>query len=763
MKLFLQKIVFRKHLKILIIFVILFYSKISYTQYYDFGFVRNDSIIVLKNSGIELKNAWLGGLNNCQFFEMDINLDGIKDLIVFDKHGNKIIPFLKINSPGNQHFKFSPQYEDLFPKFKHWVIGADFNRDNKNDLFTYTIAGIRVWKNISDTILKFELFKSRLNSNYGSGFVNLFVSEVDYPAIYDFDNDGDLDILNFSSLGMYLDYHQNLSFDDYANYDSLTYKINSRCWGKIEENEQSNILTLNSNCFGKCQNTNFKTERHAGSSLFATNLNNDNLPDLLIGDVDYPHLISLINGGTIDTAKIIFQDTLFPNPTKPIRLNSMPCANLIDIDFDNKLDLVISPFDPSRTTSENKNSIWLYKNIATNELPSFEFVKSNFLQDDMLDFGSGAYPVFFDYNNDQLMDILVGNWGSYDSSTYQGLDLVSYHSSSLALLKNIGTQTQPKFKLLTENLGNLKNYKFKGLYPAPIDIDNDGDLDLLIGNENGKLIYLENIDNTGEIPIFANPVLNYQNISVFSYSAPQIFDLDRDNKPDLLLGDSLGKIHYFKNIGTLANPQFSLITDTLGGVNVRNSQVSYYGYSTPCFVRHKDTTILFVGSESGFVYSYKNIDNNLSNKFNLIDDSTYFVRNNMPVPIYQGFRSAVAAADINNDGFLDIVLGNYSGGLTFFFGTDKPYIQTNTNQVEINKVRYSLFPNPSSEILNIYIDNENIKINKITILSINGKTIKEISSNFSKIDISTIKSGFYIIKIDEQNGNENFFKIIINH
>ena len=58
------------------------------------NFERNNSIVVLKTNGDTLKNPWAGGFNSVQFSEIDLNLDGIKDLFVFDRTGNRISTFI---------------------------------------------------------------------------------------------------------------------------------------------------------------------------------------------------------------------------------------------------------------------------------------------------------------------------------------------------------------------------------------------------------------------------------------------------------------------------------------------------------------------------------------------------------------------------------------------------------------------------------------------------------------------------------------------
>ena len=154
---------------------------------------------------------------------------------------------------------------------------------------------------------------------------------------------------------------------------------------------------------------------------------------------------------------------------------------------------------------------------------------------------------------------------------------------------------------------------FKALHPTFGDFDGDGQTDMLCGQEDGTLLIVPHqrlVTGNGAI------IPNYQNIDAGSFSTPVFFDLDRDGRNDLIIGNQRGLLSYYRNTGTITNPIFTRITDTLGGVDARNADQSYYGYSVPCLYRDSlNGTTLFCGSEQGFVFYYKNLDGHLNGIF----------------------------------------------------------------------------------------------------------------------------------------------------
>lgn len=731
-----------------------------------------------KSKGVQVSNEvksvllypWTGGMNSCQFGEIDLNLDGINDLFVFDRHGDRIMTFVNGGTTNEVDYTYAPEYISNFPELFDWAILADYNYDGKMDIFTYAkiLPGIIVYKNISQTELAFELeIYPYLESFQGGGYTNILVTDVDYPGISDIDNDGDLDILTFWGLGAFVEMHQNQSMEKYGTPDSLDYIKTSSCWGQFAENDESNIIYLDT-CQGvaKSINLDLGKDRHTGSTFYLIDLDGDNDKDLVLGDVDYPNLIELINGGDQGSALMISQDTAFPSYNKPVNLFSMPAAAYIDVNNDAINDLILSPFDPSLTTSKNKESVWLYNNQGVNNYPEFDFVDGSFLQSDMIDLGSGAYPLFEDFDGDGLLDMFVSNYGYYMYSNYSpNLFLESVYWSNIALYKNTGTPNDPAFTRITHDFAGLHDYHLIGIFSSFGDIDGDSDMDMIIGQQNGTLWYFENIGDQNIIWDFAEPVKNYLEIDVGEFSTPQFFDLNGDNLLDLVIGEEDGNVNYYENNGTSSGPEFSFITDSLGKINVTDFQVSYQGYSTPFFFKNMENeTNLIVGSESGKIHYYKNIDGNLDGTFEE-NDSLFLLINDEPFELMNGIRTAATMEDINNDGYIDLLVGNYSGGLNYYYGMETPQV-SGFIEPEINKVDCKLYPNPAND--EVFIEFGSAKKTRdvhITVYNMLSKEvlIKHFPSTLDvALSVENLSEGIYICEIIlEGNSKLHIFKRMI--
>lgn len=715
------------------------------------GFEYNAQIPV-KIGATTLKNSWAGGLNFGQFSTIDYDYDGDLDLVVFDRSGDEFVLYEQISIAGTPSYRFVYNSAPLFPSdCLYRTAFVDYDLDGKKDCFTYGIGGIKVYRNIGSagTGLQWQLITPILMSDYVGSYENLFVSASDIPAYVDVDFDGDMDILTFHIGGELVQYHQNQSMELYGIPDSLTFVLKNQCWGRFREDANSNAVILNETVY-PCTNGDVPTPlreqhskdtlktqtRHSGSTLLALDLDNNGVMDLILGDVAYPNITQLTNGGTAPNTNSAMssQNNNYPSAT-PVNLQLFPAMYYEDVDFDGKKDLLVAP--NARTVSENQTSVWFYKNTGTSALPNLTYQTNAFLQNDMIDAGLGSIPVFVDYNGDGLQDLLVSSFFRYKPTLNK--------ESVFELYENTGTASAPEFtRVSTDYLGiSAQNLGLRSV-PTFGDLDGDGDLDMIIGRENGTLLRYSNTAGVGNPLNFGTGVSLTDNLSanitVPAYAHPQLFDLNKDGLLDLIIGKKTGELVYYKNSGNSSSASFELVSTNLGLVDISSTPD---GYASPFFFRVNDTTHLFVGCYEGKLWYYKDIDNNLANgnSFQLVSD--HFL--NMDVGLYSSF----AVADLDNDGLLHLLAGQDLGGL-FHFEAD-PSSTLGMNMIE-NEL-FTIYPNPTHNVIYINGLNPDISINTIKLVDAQGKLIP-VSMENNRIYLDELKAGVYFIELNCDEGVE---------
>jgi len=716
--------------------------------------------VTLKDiTGKPFAMPWAGGLNSCQFGSVDLDMDGKKDLVIFDRHGYRVLPFLNKGGPGEIKFEYAPQYASAFPKMEHWMELVDYDGDGKEDIFTFRYpSGIKVYRNTSTTKLSFTAQPSPvLTSLYGTVSSQIPATNVVYPAIADFDGDGDMDILVFDVFGNHVEMHKNVSMEKYGNLSHLEFIRSTDCWGGFEISTESNMILLNQcapSTNAKDAVTPSSEPKHNGSTFLALDLNNSGLKSILLGDVDYPDIAMLLNGGTPTNALIVAKDSTFPKGVNPIDVPQFPVCALYDVNNDGLKDLLVSPFDPNINKSVNKNSVWLYLNSGTNSAPIYTLYSKNFLQSDMLDLGSGAYPVLADLDGDGLTDILVGNWGIWNGCTRDQYGQINCgFIGSIAYFKNTGTKTNPAFTLMNDDVAGLSSLKLTSLIPTVGDIDGDGQLEVLVGKNDGSFLLLKNRAPKGSPPDFYLVTDNWGNLKVGTESAPQLFDPNNNGKLDLFCGKSNGQISWYKIAGTLQNPQFTLVTDSVGHVNVSDQQL-YLGNSIPHFVRDgKGVTRLYCGSGLGTFHCYGPIDGNWNGYFPPIDNSFG--------DMVFGMRTAIASADLDNDGILDFIVGNFAGGLTYLKGSQLPYVIP----VPSTSMGFTIFPNPVANELTITADSTITSANPalFRLTDLTGRLLisGQLSGTITTMSTSTLSPGLYLLTLmTPSNHRQKVFKVL---
>jgi hypothetical protein len=708
--------------------------------------VYRDTIPVFE-SGTRLLSPWAGGINFSSFTQIDLNLDGKQDIVAYDKicgSGGKLRAYLNVGGVGEAKYKHAFSYQSQFPKVTDWALFFDYNNDGKADLFTNAIGGIKVFKN--NTVgqnLNFTLVKSLLMSNYNPGgtpnMSNLYCNQIALPGIADIDSDGDLDILTYSVFGTKIEYHKNMSQEKYGNSDSLVFNMVDDCWGDITESNCQ--VGLNFCPYMKMYNSiiqdSLNKPLHSGSCIMCFDRNGDGDKDLILGDVSCSDVVFVENEGTSSNAHIGDTTKLYPNyPNKGssnvIKLNSFPCTFNLDVDNDGFKDLLASP--NTIAGSENYQSVWYYKNASSTPTVNFVLQKKNFLQEDMIELGEGAYPVLFDADSDGKKDLIIGNLGYYTINT---------NKSKLAYYKNIGTTSAPSFSLISRDYQSLSTYNIYSMAPTFGDLDNDGDNDLIIGDNNGQLHYFENIAAVGLPAQFSNHVSLYQSIDVGNFAYPQLFDVDKNGTLDLLIGSMNGKVAYYQNNGTATAPSFNLRTNFLGGVDVRETSIgSITGYSMPFMFNEAGVNKLIVGSEMGNIYLYDNIDGNLAGQFNRVDTTLYAIN--------EGPRCAPFYEDITNDGKRDLFIGNYAGGLAFFNSTNVGGVGI---EELFNEENVLVFPNPSTDKITIAIRDNSFSEISIRCYDVIGNEVFEFATfnKTTQIDVSHFSKGVYFILLQSKD------------
>lgn len=734
-----------------LLFLMCFFSVVSINaQEYN----QITEVPVFKD-GKQLKSAWAGGLNAPQFNEVDLNNNGRKDLFIYDKDAKRYLTFIHVQ--GDEYI-YEPAYARNFPPVNSWIVISDYNCDGIDDIFTHGNLGApQTYKGYYDSdVLKFEFDHKEIFYQASSGNpLNLYSVSTHKPIFKDVNGDGDKDFLGFDPGQLNkLYYYENLRVEKNIPCDSLYFDRIDRCWGNVKETGGTTLdLILGDTCEFKFlrsqENVAIEENRHAGgTAIDLYDEDKDGVFDLVLGDATYERINYLRNNGTIDYANMYEQDDSFPSYDQPVSIPIFPAPYMIDVDKDGDEDLVVAPFLAG--VVNNYQNVWLYDNDGSTSEP-FSLIKQDFLVGDMIDVGESSVPSFFDYNNDGKMDIVIGNDGYFEAG--------GEFLHSLTLYKNTGTSTAPVFEFVDKNYLNVGVLDLQDLAPSFGDIDNDGDGDLLIGENKGRVVLLTNNNGNFENAAFLKDKDNIE-IDVGQSSHPILYDFDGNNTLDLIIGSRDGNLVYYENTGTQSSYEFTFRTDSLGKVTSRGNQS--FGHSSPAIADFdgdgkKD---LILGGFGKGVKFYPNIGTDYNASFTL-QDSNYFdaiipVDNNSSTNGIDP-RLKVTAMDISGDGQPEVLIGTNTGGLTFY-SQDESIADTNalSTNLEIVSNRIRLYPNPANDFVQIELNNvfESGKDIEVEIFSILGDllSVQQVYNNQRvKLDVSSLSTGIYVVNMRQDN------------
>jgi hypothetical protein len=692
-------------------------------------YIPNNTITATQY-GNTLELAFCGGMSAPQFSEGDFNLDGINDLFIFDRGSWVNMVFTK-DIAGN--YTYAPKLSKWMPALEDWALVRDYNCDGFPDIFTYYLGTTRVYNGYEDDgKLFFELGKSQLEYSDATGTTALYTSRTDIPAFDDIDFDGDLDVLSFSVSNATIRFYENQSADEGYGCDSLIFELNEFCWGSLFEGFSCYGGTLHVSCKGGPESFSEEGDRaHIGSTIVTYDQDGDLRMDAILGDNTCNNLVYYHNGGTTESAEMDYKDTLWQSNGVEFNMPTFPAGYFLDQDNDGDQDLIISTND--HLLGLNTQHVWLYENFNTNDTFDLVYQTDTFLVADMIDIGGFSKPIFFNYNNDGLLDILAGVSSTYGKSTE--------FRYGLWLYKNVGTASAPAFELVTKNFGGLDGVGLSNLAPAAVDIDNDGDEDVFVGDLDGHITFLENLSGGVGESAMAAPIYIYHGIDIGQNATPCFIDIQEDGKFDLIVGEANGNLNYFHNTGTATDPIFTLESEIWGGVDVR-AELEPTGYSAPFMYRNENDSLYLVsGSLSGNIFQYNEIEDALLGEFYEQQTDLY--------QYHPGKYSSINGADIDNDGMMEFLTGSFRGGFQIFEFDFKTGIQ------DYAPGNLSIYPNPANAFIYISIDNPDALNNVLSIYSATGALIQQqkITDLLQKIDLATLTaSGIYFIAIPTANG-----------
>lgn len=558
---------------------------------------------VLGADGEPYEFPFLGGFNVPRPQFVDIDSDDDLDLFVQER-SDDVMFFENVGSATDPELVWrTDRFLDL--DVGEWFRFVDMNLDGDPDLLTEQLFSlIRYYRNDSGS---FELVADTLLDTDGEA---IFSDRQNIPNVTDIDCDGLPDLFIGRLVGTVVRYE---AIEPVQEGPPIFRHVTSRFEGIEIVNQMVGSL-------------------HGANSMVFADVDDDGDQDLFWGDFFEPGLLLIENTGSCESPGLRGEPVPFPR-SDPVETSGFNVPAAADIDGDGDVDVLLGvlggAYNPNRTSADNL--YFLEAAEAGYQLRTRRFLGT-------IDLGSESVVAAGDLDGDEAPDLIVS----------AKLDPEDLSTAKLLHFRNTGTASSPSFRL-ADTLDVEGSFHFA---PELADLDEDGDLDLLLGTwQDGVRVAWNEGDAAGARWVPADAPL--AELSRGSHTAPAVFDIDGDGDLDLLVGEASGTLNFYRNIGTAADPEFELVSDEWGDIDVgRRSAPSFTdldgdGLEDLVVGREEPAPVCFLNTGAGE------------------GDDARFEPVECPLPDLHP-TSAPRFIDLDGDADMDLLTGTLGGGVLYF-------------------------------------------------------------------------------------------------